>query len=204
MRILDIEQNTDAWYEARKGKITGSKLKDIVVKRGTGRKVGFYELLADKLAAEEPEENAMDRGGRLEDVAVESFATMTGKTIERVGLCVADFNEGIAVSPDGLIRNDGKYTGAVEVKCLSAARHLQALIEQAVPDEYYYQVLQYFIVNEDLETLYFVFYDPRITIKPLHYLTVTRESLYDDVETYKTYQIETMAEVNRIIEELAF
>ena len=50
MKRLSLEQNTEEWLEWRKGKITGSRLNDIIVKRGTGRKLGFYEVIAERLA----------------------------------------------------------------------------------------------------------------------------------------------------------
>ena len=68
-----------------------------------------------------------------------------------------DDDENIAVSPDGFIGT----TEAVECKCLSSARHIEALLTRAIPSEYEYQVLQYFIVNDKLEMLNFVCYDPR-------------------------------------------
>jgi len=204
MKILNLEQNTDAWLEARKGKITGSKLKDIVVKRGTGRKLGFYELLADRLSVGADEEDVMERGHRLEKEALEAFSSVTGLSVEQVGLCISDENENIALSPDGLIKVGKKYTGAVEVKCLSASRHLQAYFEKEIPDEYEFQKLQYFIVNPDLEKLYFCFYDPRVTVKPFFFLEVTREQVAEDVETYLEYQKNVLAEVDLLLAEIAF
>ena len=42
--------NREEWLKSREGRITGSKLKDIIVKRGTGKKKGYYQLIADKIA----------------------------------------------------------------------------------------------------------------------------------------------------------
>lgn len=146
----------------------------------------------------------MERGHRLEDEAIELFKKETGKEVVKVGLCVRDDNDSIALSPDGLILNNGKYTEAVEVKCLGSAWHLQAIIEKAIPSSYYYQSLQYFIVNDDLEKLYFIFYDPRISCKPYYCLEMTREEVQDDIKLYKEYQEKTLSEINGYIEQLAF
>jgi putative phage-type endonuclease len=205
MKILNVEQNTDAWLEARRGKITGSKLGDIVVKRGTGKKIGFYELIAERLSVQEEPEDPMERGHRLEDEARKKFEETTGKTVSTaIGMCYANDNDDITLSPDGLIDNDGKWSEAVEIKCLSGAKHLKAYFEKEVPDEYEFQVLQYFIVNEDLETLYFCFYDPRITALPFHYIAIKRDSVAEDVEEYREYQKTTLAEINDLITQLAF
>lgn len=204
MKILNIEQNTDEWLEARKGKITGSKLKDIVVKRGTGKKLGFYELLADRLSIEADEEDVMERGHRLENEALEAFSSLTGHKVEQVGMCISDENPNIALSPDGLIKKGKKYTEAVEVKCLSASRHLQAYFEKKIPDEYEFQKLQYFIVNTDLERLHFCFYDPRVTAKPFFVIEVTRKEVEEDIGIYLEYQKSVLKEVDELLVELAF
>lgn len=205
MQILDIDQNSDEWRMIRMGKITGSKLDGVTPKvRGTGRKIGFYELLAERLAVEEEAEDPMERGSRLESEAVELFANQYGKMVDRVGFCISDANPNIALSPDGLIATDGKYTEAVEVKCLSAARHLEAYFEKKIPSDYDAQVLQYFIVNQDLETLHFVFFDPRIKSIPMFHLDVKREEVKEDIQKYLDIQIKVLEDVDSMLESLLF
>jgi len=146
----------------------------------------------------------MDRGIRLEDEAIDLFQKETGYKVERVGVCVSDIHPEIINSPDGLVKEKGKYCKAVEVKCLGTARHLQAVIENKIPDEFEAQKIQYFVVNDDLNELYFVFYDPRITAVPYHTIKVTREEVADKIEFFKEYQLKTITEINEIIERLAF
>ena len=178
MQTRHFQKNSEEWLEARKGKITGSKLGDIVVKRGTGKKLGFYELIADRLAIEDDSEDPQERGHRCEPVALQLFQQEMGiEYIDTEQFWISDDNEDIAISPDGVI----DVETAVEVKCLSAAKHLQAYFEHKVPSEYEFQVLQYFIVNERLETLYFVFYDPRVTAKPLHWIEIHRDELEGEI-----------------------
>lgn len=202
MKLLQLKPNSEEWLEARRGKITGSKLGDIVVKRGSGKKIGFYELIADRLSIGSDGEDAMERGHRLEIEAIEMFESKTGKVMTKdVGLCISDANPNIAVSPDGLSED---YTEAVEAKCLSSARHLQAVIENKIPPEFEMQVLQYFIVIEALQTLHLVFYDPRIASMPYHAIQVTRDALELNIEKYRDYQIDTLREVDEWVEKLAF
>lgn len=203
MQVLNMEQGSEQWHEFRKGKISGTMLSELYSKRGT-RKIGFYELIAEHLALDPDDENRMDRGLRLEEEAIEQFTNVTGKVVERVGVCVHDKYPEIINSPDGLIKIGNKYNEAVEIKCLSPARHLQAIIENKVPNDYEAQMLQYFIVNPDLQTLHFVFYDPRIATIPLHIIEVTRESLGDLPAKYLQFQLDQLAEVKEIIERLAF
>lgn len=206
MKILDIDQNTDEWLEARKGKITGSKLKDIVVKRGNGKKIGYYQLIADRLAIDETVLDPRERGHSLEHEAIEAFEEVTGREVDKdIGICVSDINENIALSPDGLIKDEnGKYTEAVEVKCLGSARHIEAVLTNKVPSDFEMQALQYFIVIEDLEVLYFTFYDPRVIAKPVHIVQVTRDEVEEDIELYRDYQLNILREIDQALEKLAF
>lgn len=201
MKIIEVEANSEEWLAIRKGKITGSKLNDIVVKRGTGKKIGFYELIADKLAVESDGENPMDRGHRLEDEAMDLLEAEVGIKFNRGVFAISDDSENMAISHDGL-SEDEKTAG--EIKCLSSAKHLQAYIEKTIPSEYEFQKLQYFIINPKLEKLYFGFYDPRIPTKPFHYITFFREDLEEDIAMYKDYQLQVLKEVDTLVSELAF
>jgi len=191
----------EEWLNARRGKITGSRLKDIIVKRGNGRKIGFYELIAERIAIAADDENPMDRGTRLEEEAIKRFEKETGKKVDTsLVIWTRDDNESIAVSPDGSI---GK-TEAVEAKCLSSARHIEAWLEKKVPSDYEEQAIQYFIVNEKLKTLHFAFYDNRIPAKDFFIITINREDVTEKIEEYLEYQEQVLEEVNRIVNELTF
>jgi hypothetical protein len=217
MKTLTFDNGSEGkmeWLALRRGRITGSRLKDIVVKRGTGKKIGFYELIAEKLGLPaEDDETAMERGHRLEPEAIERFKLENPDTEVDTSLVMwtRDDNENIAVSPDGFIGE----TEAVEAKCLSSARHIEAYLTKRIPDEYEYQVRQYFVVNDALETLHVVFFDPRFQIvagpdspmAKLDYfeITVKRSDFEDgELENLLTYQRNVIAEVNEIVTRLSF
>ncbi len=204
MKIVVIDQNSPEWLEARKGKITGSKLNGIITHRGDGKKLGFYELIAEKLSIVDESEDGRDRGHQLEDEGIAALSEKIGVKFEKVGLCVHDEYEEIANSPDGLSKEGDKYTIGAEVKCLSGARHIQAWHTKKLDNDYYYQMLQYFIVNPDLHTLYFAFYDPRLTAFPIHYMVFNRDDIADEIEKWFTYQVEMLQEVNQLVEQLSF
>jgi predicted phage-related endonuclease len=210
MKTLKFETR-DEWLFGRIGKITGTRLKDIVVKRGTGKKIGYYELIAERLGVPPDGENPMERGARLEAEAIERFIVETGKNVDTsLVIWTRDDNENIAISPDGIVSEEE----AVEVKCLSSARHIEALLTNSIPDEYEYQVLQYFIVNENLKTLNVVCYDPRFVAlyastgskKQLDFfvIEVKRESLTEQITEYLEYERKTLAEVEQIVNQLTF
>ena len=72
MKINKFDSNEE-WMLARRGRITGSRLKDIHVKRGTNEKIGYYQIIAERIAQEAGDENPMERGHRLEEEAIEAF-----------------------------------------------------------------------------------------------------------------------------------
>ncbi|MDE1767163.1 MAG: YqaJ viral recombinase family protein [Thaumarchaeota archaeon] len=199
MKTLKFDEREE-WLQARAGKITGTRLKDIIVKRGTGHKLGFYELIAERIATPEDGEDPMERGARLESEAVERFISETKKKVNTdLVLWQREDNPNIAISPDGII---GK-TEAIEVKCLSSARHIETYLTQKIPDEYVYQTLQYFIVNDQLKTLYVCFYDPRVKVKDFFITTLTRtKTLKEEIERFLTYERETLKEVDEIVADL--
>jgi hypothetical protein len=197
------------WLDARRGKVTGTRLKDLIVKRGTGYKAGFYEMIAERVALPPNGENVMDRGHRLETDALARFAEETGKEVDgSLVMWLRDDNENIAISPDGVI---GK-TEAVECKCLSSARHIEAWLNkydlektdfEAVPSDYKEQVIQYFVVNDELETLYFVFFDPRMP-RDFFYLTIRRDDVQERVAEALELERFMLQEAERIEQLLTF
>jgi hypothetical protein len=135
--VVDVVQSTDASVtEAlsysndmiqvcnlqRQLKIEDTRTKAVAYITKNTKVSDLLKLLADKLSIEDNSENPMERGHTLEQEAIDKFTEMTGKKVVRTGMWVSDENENIACSPDGMISD----TEAVEIKCLSASRHLEA------------------------------------------------------------------------------
>jgi len=199
MKVLKFEDK-ETWLNARLGKITGSRLKDVIVLRGSEPKMAFYELIAERLAVPD-DENPMDRGMRLEPEAIERFAKETGKKVDTsLVIWAREDNENIAISPDGVM---GK-TEAVEAKCLSSARHIEAYLKHKIPKDLEMQTVQYFIVNDDLKKLHVVFYDPRMPAKDYFTLVVERKDIEDKIEVYLADQVRTLEEVEVVVVKLSF
>lgn len=225
MKIVKLSQTEDreAWLQMRIGKITGSKSKQLKpLSRGTDRTPqGFWQLLAEKLAVAPDGEKDMDRGQRLEKDALEILAAKENLDINLdPGMWVSDDSDDLAVSPDGS-ENTDTPTWAAEVKCLSSANHLKHVIKDSrarakeeyspihhVPDDaksaYREQVVQYFVVNEKLQRLYFVLYDDRIALDKYmhHVIVIERSQIEAEIAEQKRTQLETLAEINNLIEEL--
>lgn len=183
MRIYeDIEQGTEEWLQLRLGKLNGTDNADLL---GTAerRETLKYKIIADRLSKSisDDSENAMDRGSRLEAEARIQYELLTGYTVDEVGLCESEENEEIANSPDGLIQLEEGYTGAIEIKCLTGWKHIKSKLTNEIPKEYRGQVLQYFIVNEDLEWLDFVLYNPDLIKHQLVVIRLTKKNLQKEI-----------------------
>lgn len=206
--IITKYETREEWLAGRLGLITGSKLKDIVVLRGGGKKKGTYALIAEKIGVPADEERPMDRGQRLEEEAVERFTKETNKKADgSLVLWQREDDKDIAVSPDAMVVDkEGNFSGeeAVEVKCLNSAAHLEAFITKQIPKEYEMQKLQYFITCDTLKTLYFCFYDPRIPSCDFFIIPVTREEVQEDIDTYLEYQRKEILFINEWVIALTF
>lgn len=185
---------------------------------GGDKKIEFYQILADNIAVAPADEeidgeygkyrNAMDRGSGEELKAIAMFEEYTGKKVLHAGGFASSVDPRVVMSPDGYVDpvevSDGVsiITEAVEVKHLSSAKHLQAFFERKIPEDYWTQKVQYFTVNENLKTLYWVFRDPRIPMLPMFILVVHREDLGHWPDTMLKYQLRTLREIDRLTERL--
>ena len=165
MKILKFETEAD-WLKAREGKITGSNLKKIIKVRGA-IKVGSWEWVAGNVCTTpEVEETDVERGNRLEETAIAKAAEKTGVvfksgTEDRV-IWQSDEYPQLTVSPDGFTE-DNKI--AIETKCPGVVNHikyLETIKDLSSIDDYKLQILQYFVVNPNLEALYFVSYNEQM------------------------------------------
>ena len=196
----DIEQGTEKWFFVRKTDVTGTVLKSIC---GTPKayEEAKFEMVANRLTVgvDMENENPMERGTRLEPEAIAAFEFETGKTVTRTGYCQSDTNPQIANSPDGLIPAED---AAIEVKCPGGKNYMKIVILNAIPDEYIYQIHQYFIVNEKLKTVYFTAYNPDIPYHPLHIITVTREMFGAEIDASQQKEEVFLQEVNEMLEKV--
>lgn len=204
MKILTFTTIPD-WLNARTGKITGSRLKDFEPKKNGEKKIEFYRVLSERLLdpdyQDQKDENAMQRGNRLEDKAIKLYQETSGaEVLSELELWVRGDNEWMAVSPDA-VTPDRK--GAVEVKCLNPARHLETLLTSTIPEEYLYQGYQYFIVNDKLEWIDFCFYEPRLRIADKFFIKrVNRSDVLAELEAITVMERDQLAQIDEIAKRL--
>lgn len=164
MQIIELQQGSEEWLEARLGKISGTRLG-----QATGspaiQETLINELIAELLTAEKKDNYvnlAMAKGTEAEAHAIEEYEEKTGEITEEIGLCISDDYEWLVNSPDRLIKKKGKFSKAVEVKSPNPETAIKYIRNGGIPKEYEGQIISYFLVNNDLEELDFVVYSPTI------------------------------------------
>lgn len=142
MKIIQCDQGTPEWYAARKGIPSASEFDKIVTTKGEPSKQAkkyMYRLAGELVSGsiEETYQNgAMERGKIMEAEARRLYEMATGHTVNQVGFCVSEGDHVFGCSPDGLVGEDG----GLEIKCPSMAVHVEYLINNTVPTEYFQQV----------------------------------------------------------------
>ena len=181
MKVHNIEQRSEEWLQLKKGKIGGTRLKAVTAKNNLPL---IYELIAEEGVDEiEPSytNEAMRWGIDMEPIALHEYEKISGFQVINSGWWESDFSELVGLSPDGSNEN---YTRAVEVKCPNTKTHVEYIIGDRIPAAYKMQVLMYFIVNTELQSLDFVSFDPRYTKKPVWVKRIHRDEVEEDAIFY--------------------
>ncbi len=143
MRIIDCQQQSDEWFEARKGKMTGSQAQAIG-SNGKGLETYIYNLMAEKYSSSPGDQYSnddTDRGNELEDTARKLYELEKGVEISRVGF--VEFDEFSGVSPDGLIAGNG----LIEIKCPNDKNHFHIAMTSEIDTKYQWQMQMQLLVT---------------------------------------------------------
>ena len=155
MKIHNIEQGSDEWFEVRKGKMTashaqaiGSAIKTTKTGKttiGAGITTYILSLMSEVYSSAEKERYSnehMDRGVELEDEAAEIYSLNSGDELEKVGFI--EYNEFVGCSPDRLVKD--KKEG-VEIKCPSDEVYFKLLIDQKIDTKYLWQIMMCLLIT---------------------------------------------------------
>ena len=169
--MSEIEQGTDAWFQARLGKATGSRIADIVAKTKTGystsRENYMAQLICERMTgkvAESYSNSAMQWGTETEPLARAAYEVKTGLTVNQIGFVDHPSILMTGASPDGLVGD----SGMIEIKCPNTATHIETLLSGKVPTKYLTQMTWQMCCTGRHWTD-FVSYDPR----PVSYTHLT-------------------------------
>jgi len=159
-----VEQRTDDWFAARVGKVTASRVADVVAKTKSGystsRENYMAQLVCERLTGKPAESftnSAMQWGTDTEPLARAAYEAHMDVLVDEVGFIDHPAIVNSGASPDGLVGADG----LIEIKCPNTATHIDTLLNQAVPKKYADQIFwQMACTNRDWCD--FVSYDPRL------------------------------------------
>jgi putative phage-type endonuclease len=138
-----MEQRTEEWFAARCGKVTASRVADIIAKTKTGYSTSrdnyLAQLVCERMTgkpAESYSNSAMQWGTDQEPFARAAYEAAKDVLVNELGFAIHPTIEMAGASPDGLV---GDF-GLVEIKCPNTATHIDTLLTQTVPTKYITQI----------------------------------------------------------------
>lgn len=161
--MIDIIQGSPEWFALRLGKVTASRVSDVVARTKSGWGAGRFnymaELIAERLTgapAASYTNAAMQWGTEMEPQARAAYEFYTDATVNLVGFVEHPSIAMSGASPDGVVED-----GLVEIKCPNTATHIDTLLGQEVPGKYVTQ-MQWQMACTSTQWCDFVSYDPRM------------------------------------------
>jgi len=168
-----MEQRTEEWFAARCGKVTASRVADIIAKTKTGASASrdnyLAQLVCERMTgkpAESYSNAAMQWGTDTEPFARAAYEARMDLLVTEVGFIDHPWITMSGASPDGLANE-----GMVEIKCANTATHIDTLLSQTVPAKYITQMM-WQMACADRPWCDFVSFDPRLPEK--HQLFIKR------------------------------
>ena len=161
---VEIAQGSPEWFAGRLGKITASRLSDIMktTKYGesTYKKRARMELAIERLTGKQasitPMNQFMRDGVEREPDARVLFESITGKPVTEVGSFTHPDIPMSSASPDGLIVDEN---AVLEIKCPTAVTHAYNLLSKKMDTRYVYQI-QWQMACYEADYGYFASYHP--------------------------------------------
>jgi putative phage-type endonuclease len=165
-----IEQRTEEWFQQRLGKVTASRISDVIAKTKTGvstsRQNYLIQLVSERLTGKKGDSfvnQAMLDGIEREGAARELYERTRGVSVTEVGFFDHPTIAMSGASPDGAVNaeEDGKYVGLIEIKCPIETTHTNTLMSKEVPSKYKSQIQwQMASVSPNVKWVDFISYNP--------------------------------------------
>ena len=159
-----MEQRSTEWFNARLGKVTASRVADVIAKTKTGystsRENYMAQLVCERMTGTQGESfssAAMQWGTDQEPLARAAYEAAKDVLVDEVGFIVHPTIIAAGASPDGLVGDDG----LIEIKCPNTATHIDTLLSNKVPSKYNTQ-MQWQMACTGRKWCDFVSFDPRM------------------------------------------
>ena len=160
---ISAEQGTDAWHQMRLGKVTASRMADVLSKGKSGESASRAkyrtELVVQRLTglpSESFTNAAMEWGTQTEPQARVAYEIATSNFVEQVAFIDHPTIKWFGCSPDGLVGN-----GLIEIKCPNSSTHIDYLMDGKPPSKYIPQMQCQMAVTGS-RWCDFVSFDPRL------------------------------------------
>lgn len=156
-QIMEMEQRTDEWFEARLGVLSASTASDVMSKTSIERVINKnLAEMALEAGMPFPTTAPMQWGIDTEDEARRAYEKVEGVKVREVGFIFLNKDRRIGCSPDGLVGDEGM----VEFKCPNTDTHM-GYRRKGQPRNYFYQTQQQMMVA-GRKYCDFVSFDPRV------------------------------------------
>ena len=139
---IDVEQNSDAWFDLRVGKITSSNFASIMANDGKAfgnPAIQYAERIAlEIVTGERNDENDfksvyMERGNEYEPIARGLYELETFRKVREGGFF---YENDLGDSPDGIVGEHGR----VEIKCVIAGTQWKRIKKGGYDTAYKWQI----------------------------------------------------------------
>lgn len=220
MQELMIEQGSIDWHHERAGRVTGTTLQSAIgAKYSKAKKVWTmgdakvqetlsYSLISERMTEVQIVElntAAVERGRELEPFAIKEVSKLKEIDFLECGMLISDNTPEFGFSPDAVFKDSqGVIVGGLETKCPSSKKHIEYLIKNELPSEYYWQVLSPFICCDNVLWWDFASYDDRNYECPLFYIRINRADVENHVNSARDILSEYLREVRKTHEKLVF
>lgn len=158
-----MDQRTDAWFLSRLGKVTASRVADVMAKTKTGpsasRQTYMDQLVVEILTGQRADSfssASMQWGTDTEPLARAAYEARVGEFVDETGFHLHPRILESGASPDGLIGE-----GLLEIKCPNSSTHCDVLVNKKVPTKYVIQ-MQWQMAVMDRPWCDFLSFDPRM------------------------------------------
>lgn len=163
----EIEQRSELWFAARLGKVTASRVADVMAKTKTGYSTSRDNYMAEliierftKTKGESFTSASLQWGIDQEPFARAAYEASNGVLVSETGFVPHPTIKDAGASPDGLVGDDG----LVEIKCPNTNTHFETWITGNIKSSYISQ-MQFQMACTGRQWCDFVSFDPRLPQK---------------------------------------
>ena len=190
-----VEQGSNAWHQMRLGKVTASRVADILAKTKTGpsasRQNYLIELAIQRttgIIQESYSNSAMEWGTQTEPQARVAYEVKSGNFVDQVAFIDHPTIQWFGCSPDGIVGE-----GLIEIKCPNSATHWEYFKAKEPPKKYFIQMQAQMAVT-GAKWCDFVSFDPRMPDRSQ--LLIVR------IDKDETFIAEMEAEIKKFLSEV--